>query len=94
MKRWISYYCPLIVICILASFGFNTTKIVEVPETLIIMQPTPVLFPKNKTTFTKPMAVPPGLFGMQGVTGFNFSSFLVAVVGAVVLIFVVGLVRR
>jgi uncharacterized membrane protein YeaQ/YmgE (transglycosylase-associated protein family) len=31
---------------------------------------------------------------MQGVTGFNFSSFLVAVVGAVVLIFVVGLVRR
>jgi hypothetical protein len=61
MKRWISYYCPLIVICILASFGFNTTKIVEVPETLIIMQPTPVLFPKNKTTFTKPMAVPPFL---------------------------------
>ena len=35
-----------------------------------------------------------GLFGIQGVTGFNFSSFLVAVVGAVVLIFVVGLVRR
>jgi len=35
-----------------------------------------------------------GLFGIQGVTGFNLASFLVAVVGAVVLIFVVGLVRR
>ena len=30
-------------------------------------------------------------FGAQGVTGFNFSSFLVALVGAVVLLFVVGL---
>ncbi len=30
-------------------------------------------------------------FGAQGVTGFNFSSFLVAVVGAVILLFVVGL---
>ena len=30
-------------------------------------------------------------FGAQGVTGFNFPSFLVAVVGAVVLLFVVGL---
>ncbi len=34
------------------------------------------------------------LFGAQGVTGFNFPSFLVAVVGAVVLLFLVGLVRR
>ena len=33
-------------------------------------------------------------FGAQGVTGFNFSSFLVAVGGAVVLLFVVGLFRR
>jgi uncharacterized membrane protein YeaQ/YmgE (transglycosylase-associated protein family) len=30
-------------------------------------------------------------FGAQGVTGFNFPSFIVAVVGAVVLLFVVGL---
>ena len=33
-------------------------------------------------------------FGAQGVTGFNFSSFLVAVVGAVVLLFVVGLFSK
>ena len=30
-------------------------------------------------------------FGYQGVNGFNFWSLIVAVVGAVVLIFVVGL---
>lgn len=30
-------------------------------------------------------------FGAEGVTGFNFSSFLVALLGAVVLLFVVGL---
>lgn len=35
-----------------------------------------------------------GLFGIQDVTGFNLSSFLVAVAGAVVLISLVGLVRR
>ncbi|MBI5962108.1 MAG: GlsB/YeaQ/YmgE family stress response membrane protein [Chloroflexi bacterium] len=30
-------------------------------------------------------------FGAQGVTGFNLPSFFVAVIGAVVLLFVVGL---
>jgi uncharacterized membrane protein YeaQ/YmgE (transglycosylase-associated protein family) len=33
-------------------------------------------------------------FGAQGVTGFNIPSLVVAVIGAVVLLFVVGLVRR
>ncbi len=33
-------------------------------------------------------------FGAQGVTGFNLQSILVAIVGAVVLLFVVGLFRR
>jgi len=33
-------------------------------------------------------------FGAQGVTGFNLPSLLVAIVGAVVLLFIVGLVRR
>jgi uncharacterized membrane protein YeaQ/YmgE (transglycosylase-associated protein family) len=33
-------------------------------------------------------------FGAQGVTGFNFPSLLVAIGGAVVLLFVVGLVMR
>jgi uncharacterized membrane protein YeaQ/YmgE (transglycosylase-associated protein family) len=34
------------------------------------------------------------VFGAQGVTGFNFPSLLVAIVGAVVLLFIVGLFRR
>jgi uncharacterized membrane protein YeaQ/YmgE (transglycosylase-associated protein family) len=33
-------------------------------------------------------------FGAQGVTGFNLPSLLVAIGGAVVLLFVVGLIRR
>lgn len=33
-------------------------------------------------------------FGARGVTGFNLPSLLVAIVGAVVLLFVVGLFRR
>lgn len=34
------------------------------------------------------------LFGAQGVTGFNLPSLLVAIGGAVVLLFVVGMVAR
>lgn len=34
------------------------------------------------------------VFGIQGVTGFNFPSLLVAIVGAVVLLFIVGLFSR
>jgi uncharacterized membrane protein YeaQ/YmgE (transglycosylase-associated protein family) len=33
-------------------------------------------------------------FGAQGVAGFNFPSFIVAVVGAIVPLFVVGLFSR
>lgn len=33
-------------------------------------------------------------FGAAGVTGFNVNSLLVAILGAIVLLFVVGLVRR
>ena len=34
------------------------------------------------------------VFGAQGVTGFNLTSLLVAVAGAVILLFLVGMVRR
>ncbi len=33
-------------------------------------------------------------FGIQGVTGFNLPSLLVAIVGAMTLLFIVGLIRR
>ena len=34
------------------------------------------------------------LFGAQGVTGFNFPSLLVAILGAIVLLWIVKAVRR
>jgi uncharacterized membrane protein YeaQ/YmgE (transglycosylase-associated protein family) len=34
------------------------------------------------------------VFGAPGVTGFNLPSMLVAIVGAVILLFLVGMVRR
>lgn len=34
------------------------------------------------------------VFGAQGVTGFNLTSLLVAIGGAVILLFLAGLVRR
>ena len=33
-------------------------------------------------------------FGAQGVSGFNLTSLIVAILGAIVLLFLVGLVRR
>jgi uncharacterized membrane protein YeaQ/YmgE (transglycosylase-associated protein family) len=33
-------------------------------------------------------------FGVQGITGFNFPSMIVAILGAVLLLFVFGLFRR
>lgn len=34
------------------------------------------------------------VFGAPGVTGFNLTSLIVAILGAIVLLFLVGLVRR
>jgi uncharacterized membrane protein YeaQ/YmgE (transglycosylase-associated protein family) len=34
------------------------------------------------------------LFGIQGISGFSFGSLIVAIIGAVILIFVTGLIRR
>ena len=34
------------------------------------------------------------VFGAQGVTGFNLTSMIVAILGAVVLLFLAGMVRR
>ncbi|MFT6929828.1 MAG: hypothetical protein ACJAQ7_001312 [Sediminicola sp.] len=50
-------------IFILMSFGFNSAsnKIMEVPFTLKVNEPTAVLFPKNKTIFNPVMVAPPFL---------------------------------
>lgn len=60
MRKWMSFFCPLIMIFILASYGFKSTE-VEVPHTLKVNEPTEVLFPKNETIFSATMAVPPFL---------------------------------
>lgn len=60
MRKWISLFCPLIMIFILTSFRFKPANL-EVPDTLKVNGPTEVLFPKNKTVFNQVMAVPPFL---------------------------------
>ncbi|QLG43870.1 hypothetical protein [Costertonia aggregata] len=54
MRKWIRVFCPLIMIFILASYGFKiATKEVVVPEGLKVNEPTEVLFPKNRTNAKK-----------------------------------------
>ncbi len=59
MRKWISIICPLIMILILASFRLTPSKEVRVPETLVVKEPTLVLFPKHKTSMQTSMVVPP-----------------------------------
>lgn len=61
MRKWISFICPLIMILILASFGKSPKIEVQVPESLKVKEPTPVLFPKDRTITTNTMVVPPFL---------------------------------
>lgn len=65
MRRWINVFCPLIMMFILMSFGFNSTsiKIMEVPSTLKVNEPTSVLFPKSKTIFNPVVMVSPPFLG-------------------------------
>ena len=48
-------------ILILASFSTSPKNIVQVPEALKVKEPTPVLFPKDKTIMPSAMVVPPFL---------------------------------
>lgn len=61
MRKWMKIIYPLIMIFILAGFGFRTTVNIEVPKTLKVNGPTEVLFPKNKTGYMQIAAVPPFL---------------------------------
>ncbi|MFX0556808.1 hypothetical protein ACOCEA_08415 [Maribacter sp. CXY002] len=60
MRRWILLSCPLIVIFILVSYGFDLYK-VSVPNALKVKEPTEVLFPKDKIYFERLEATPPFL---------------------------------
>lgn len=58
MRRWIIISCPLIVMFILSGFGFRPFT-VEVPESLKVKEPSPVLFPKDKTAMNNMELMPP-----------------------------------
>jgi hypothetical protein len=64
-------------IILFASFGHSETT-VKVPETLRVLEPTPVLFPKNKTILKTAMIVPPFLgssfIGFKEALAFKESS--------------------
>lgn len=60
MRRWLSIISLLTMIFILASFGFhNANSTVKVPESLIVKEPTLVLFPKNRTISQPNLVIPP-----------------------------------
>lgn len=62
MKRLISSFGPLIMILFLASFGFKSEKVHEVPVVLKVIKPTPVLYPQDKIN-AKPKEVRPPFLG-------------------------------
>ena len=60
MKKWINVSCPLIMIFLLASFGFkNTIKNQEVPKSLKVNEPTFFSFPKDEIFAEYPIVLPP-----------------------------------
>ncbi|PCJ96919.1 MAG: hypothetical protein COA50_06400 [Flavobacteriaceae bacterium] len=61
MRKWINYFCPLVMIFILTGFTFEPAALVEVPEALKVNEPTEVLFPQNKTHDRISVVTPPFL---------------------------------
>lgn len=77
MRRWITVFCPLIVIFILVSYGFTLQK-VEVPNELKVNEPTAVLFPKDEIYFENLKVNPPylgtSLIGFKEALAFKESQ--------------------
>lgn len=62
MRRCIIFFCSLIMLLILMSFGLKSSnRKVEVPENLKVTEPTLVMFPKNTTSMNLMMVAPPFL---------------------------------
>ena len=51
-----------------ASFGFKSERILKVPETLKVIEPTPVLYPQDETNARSEGVIPPFL-------GYSFHGF-------------------
>ena len=68
----------LTMIFILASFTNKTTKVVSVPSSLKVNEPTMALFPKNKTMLRTTSIFPPFIgssyVGFKEALGFKESS--------------------
>lgn len=45
MRKWISYFCPLIMIVLFTNFGHKSSYTLEVPEFLKVKEPTVVSYP-------------------------------------------------
>lgn len=62
MRKWISYFCPLIMIVLFTNFGHKSSYEMEVPEFLKVKEPTAVTYP-NYETATIPDGVQPPFLG-------------------------------
>ena len=78
MKKRVGTVTLLAMIFVLAGFRDTTTKIVRVPETLEVTEPTMVLYPKDKTTMYTAAVFPPFIgssyIGFKEALGFKESS--------------------
>ena len=78
MKKWVGTIAMLAMIFVLAGFRDTTTKIVRVPETLEVTEPTAVLYPKDKTMMHTAAVFPPFIgssyIGFKEALGFKESS--------------------
>ncbi|WP_276392715.1 hypothetical protein [Eudoraea chungangensis] len=61
MKKWIRTICPLTMMLLLAGFGTTSRVEVKVPQRLIVLKPTPVLYPKDSIEQPKINVTPPFL---------------------------------
>lgn len=60
MKKWINSIIPLAVVLVFLSYGF-VPKEVKVPETLRVVGPIAVIYPKNEVWYDVAVIVPPFL---------------------------------
>lgn len=64
MRKWINVCCPLIMIFLLASFGFkNTIKHQKVPKSLKVNEPTLFSFPKDENVANESEVLLPPFIG-------------------------------
>ena len=61
MRKWMNSIFPLVVVLVVLSYGFNKPREVKVPESLRVLEPVAVDFPKREVTYDVMMIAPPFL---------------------------------